>query len=304
MLKSIVKWQNAVKSYYYQRKFGICFKHLWFSFVHLCIYCMSQWPSDPTVLSSLHLLWQAGAGGAAPRGPRGEEAAAQEPKGVWGQVPAAERKVRRKTCQQKTFVFPCGSALNHGSLFVFAVPVETCRKRTAPRWQRSTTNTSTSRPNWGCWKSSSANETPASLSEEEFKLGTVRWGGEWRTDRGWRGGCRHCCLWLSGQRNVLVNPSLPTAAGSSCGAAATDSTRQLLLTAEVPLRPDRTFHRNTLYTQAETHTTCNHNLSDRHLFMLLRFLSLLMFCFVLFCFFRMKVLFFTLCHRSLKEMSK
>lgn len=49
------------------------------------------------------------------------------------------------------------------------VPVETCRRRTAPRWQWSTTNTSTSKPNCGCWRSSSAKETRLSSSENEIK---------------------------------------------------------------------------------------------------------------------------------------
>lgn len=49
-------------------------------------------------------------------------------------------------------------------------------------------NTSTSRPNCGCWKSSSANETPASSSEDESE--TLRLEG---TGLGPR---RHCCLCL------------------------------------------------------------------------------------------------------------
>lgn len=53
--------------------------------------CPRLWLATPSPLVS-----QAGAGGAAARSPRGEEAAAQEPEGVWGQVPAAERKVRRR----------------------------------------------------------------------------------------------------------------------------------------------------------------------------------------------------------------
>lgn len=45
------------------------------------------------------------------------------------------------------------------------VPAGTFRRRTAPHWLWSTTNTSTSKPNCGCSKCSSAKETPLNSSE-------------------------------------------------------------------------------------------------------------------------------------------
>lgn len=45
------------------------------------------------------------------------------------------------------------------------VAIETCRRRTAPHWRRSTASTSTSKPNCVCWRSSSAKETQQSSSE-------------------------------------------------------------------------------------------------------------------------------------------
>lgn len=47
------------------------------------------------------------------------------------------------------------------------VPIETCRRRTAPHWRQSTANTSTSKPNCDCWRSSSAKETQQSSSENK-----------------------------------------------------------------------------------------------------------------------------------------
>lgn len=89
-----------------------------------------------------------------------------------------------------------------------AVPVGTCRKRTAPRWQTSTANTSTSRPNCDCWKSSSANETAASSSEDRLKLETLRLGGA-LLPLG-LGPCRHCCSCLRlGETSWLISSCPP-----------------------------------------------------------------------------------------------
>lgn len=124
---------------------------------------------------------QAGAGGAAPGGARGEEETPQEPERVRGPVLQAKRKVKKK---KRSEVFLCCSSTENspGVICVSVitvliatrltncglVPIETCRRRTAPHWRRSTASTSTSKPNCVCWRSSSAKETQQSSSENRF----------------------------------------------------------------------------------------------------------------------------------------